>query len=148
MIIFIQLQIWYIGVCQLINVVEIINSLMNGNYLPEAALKRLSEYFSPLERLKLQQCCRRFHEIYGKWLDIVALDIRIVVQNGKINISFFIKNQKNNYNNKIVIVIVIKYSDKLLQISVYQYIRIAISSCVKFLYFGCKLNKLKNYKIL
>uniref|UniRef100_A0A1I8EKZ4 F-box domain-containing protein n=1 Tax=Wuchereria bancrofti TaxID=6293 RepID=A0A1I8EKZ4_WUCBA len=54
---------------------------MNGNYLPEAALLQLFEYFSPLERLKLQQCCKHFHTIYGKWLDITALDIGIVEQN-------------------------------------------------------------------
>uniref|UniRef100_A0A0R3RLY1 F-box domain-containing protein n=1 Tax=Elaeophora elaphi TaxID=1147741 RepID=A0A0R3RLY1_9BILA len=65
---------------------------MNGNYLPEAALKRLSEYFSPLERLKLQQCCKHFHAVYGKWLDITALDIRIAEQNG-MEINLF-DNQK------------------------------------------------------
>ncbi|VBB35424.1 unnamed protein product [Acanthocheilonema viteae] len=54
---------------------------MNGNYLPEKVLQQLSEYFSPLERLKLQQCCKRFYTIFGKWLDITALDIRIVEQN-------------------------------------------------------------------
>ncbi|MCP9260576.1 hypothetical protein DINM_003566 [Dirofilaria immitis] len=54
---------------------------MNNNHLPEAALLRLFEYFSPLERLKLQQCCKRFHMIYGKWLDIISLDIRMVEQN-------------------------------------------------------------------
>ncbi|EFO18205.1 hypothetical protein LOAG_10290 [Loa loa] len=54
---------------------------MNGNYPPELALQRLSEYFSPLERLKLQQCCKYFYTIYGKWLDILALDIRIVELN-------------------------------------------------------------------
>uniref|UniRef100_A0A915PXN2 F-box domain-containing protein n=1 Tax=Setaria digitata TaxID=48799 RepID=A0A915PXN2_9BILA len=53
---------------------------MGSNCIPEVALLRLSEYFTPLERLKLQQCCKYFHAIYGKWLDITALDIRIVEQ--------------------------------------------------------------------
>lgn len=75
------------GVYLLQNVAEI-NFLMNGNYLPEVALQRLTEYLSPLERLKLQQCCKYFHKIYGNWSDIVALDIRIVEQNGNKNFFF------------------------------------------------------------
>lgn len=71
-----------------VNVAKRINSLMFGNYFPEAALLRLSEYLSPLERLKLQQCCKHFHTVYGKWLDITAVDIRVVEQNGMENISF------------------------------------------------------------
>ncbi|VDK88520.1 unnamed protein product [Litomosoides sigmodontis] len=54
---------------------------MNGNYLPEEALRRLTDYLSPLERLKLQQCCKHFHAIYAKWSDIVALDVQIIEQN-------------------------------------------------------------------
>lgn len=53
---------------------------MNFNSLSEAALLRLFEYIGPIERLNLQQCCKRFYVIYGKWIDIRALDIRILEQ--------------------------------------------------------------------
>ncbi|VDM95469.1 unnamed protein product [Thelazia callipaeda] len=54
---------------------------MNGYcHFSEAALLRLLEYVGPMERLKLQQCCKRFYRIYSKWFDITSLDIRITEQ--------------------------------------------------------------------
>lgn len=45
------------------------------NMVPEGVLSNLMHYLSPLERIKLQQCCKHFYSAFSKWMDIVDICI-------------------------------------------------------------------------
>ncbi|KHN84880.1 hypothetical protein Tcan_08331 [Toxocara canis] len=46
------------------------------NTLPDEALLRISACLKPVDRLNMQLCCKRFRDIFSKWKDIYAIDIR------------------------------------------------------------------------
>lgn len=43
---------------------------------PDSVLARIGSHLNAMDRMRLQATCRRFREIYSKWKDIVAIEIR------------------------------------------------------------------------
>lgn len=59
--------------------------------LPENVLKKISSYLVPIDQIHLQQTCRRFCDLFSKWKNISAMEIRLKEYTYCSNFCLFLK---------------------------------------------------------
>ncbi|KAI1710059.1 hypothetical protein Ddc_13597 [Ditylenchus destructor] len=49
---------------------------LNHKMLPDSVLKKIGGHLPPLDRMRLQQTCRRFNNCFARWDDVVGIEVR------------------------------------------------------------------------